>query len=167
MKKLFSLILAIALVFCVFSNIPVSAASVADCPENLSDSYIQYLDDGSYFVVTLETDSSNISALATTKTGTKTTTYYSPSNEALCALRIVANFSYNGNTVSCTGTSYNTYSYNSLWTVENVTTSHSGLSTNRASATANGNAVQRILGIKIKTAPCSVTVYCDKNGNIS
>ena len=166
MNKKFTLLLSLVFVFCFLTNISVSAAPFTDYSVNSSNSYIEYLDDGSYFVITLESNDGT-ATLSTNKVGTKTTTYYSSSNVALCALTISATFSYDGSTVSCVGTQYKTYSYDDEWSVENIVTSRNNSSTTKASATASGNFVMRSLGIKVKSIPTSTTIYCDKNGTLS
>lgn len=167
MKKRITLIIALLLTLCLLPINRTYASSV-NYNVNKSNSYIEYLDDGSYFITEFDQSNGNeISVLSTNKSGTKTITYYSSSNEALCALKLTATFSYDGSIVSCVGAKYTTYSYDSAWSVEDVTTSHSNTSTTKASATANGTAVKRFLGIKIQSAALSTTIYCDKNGNLS
>lgn len=162
MKRKLAFILSIVFIFCFATNFSVSAAQQADSAET----DIVYFEDGSYLVTTLETDS-GISLFSSTQTGIKTATYYNSDNVAACALRVTATFSYDGTTVSCTSVQDVSYTYVSGWKVENVTTSKSAASTTKASATAKGNAVQRVLGVAVVSKPISVTVYCDKNGNIS
>ena len=167
MKKKISLILVISFIFGLLSVNLVSASS-ANYNVNSSDAYIKYLDDGSYLVIEFEqNDDNGISLLSTNIGGSKTITHYNSSNEALCALKLTATFSYDGTEVSCVGTKCTKYSYDSSWSVENVTTSHSSTSTTKASATGNADFIKRILGIKAKTVPVSTTIYCDKNGNLS
>lgn len=167
MRKKLSITLVFTLILCLFQTTPAFASTLKS-NENTNSSTIEYFEDGSYIVTELEQNINNgISPLSTSKTGTKTITYYSSSNEALCALKLTATFSYSGSTVSCTSTNCTKYSYDSAWSVEDVTTSHSNTSTTKASATANGTAVKRFLGIKIQSAALSTTIYCDKNGNLS
>ena len=166
MKKNFLIILALSLILCLLPTNFVSAASANDDTVS-SSTYIEYLDDGSYWVTEIEQDNSEISLLSSDKVGAKTTTYYSSSDEALCALKITATFSYDGSTVSCVGTKITKYIYDDSWSIQDVTTSHSSSSTSKASATASGKFVNKFLGITVKSISASVTVYCDKNGNIS
>ncbi len=129
---------------------------------------IEYFNDGSYIVTEIIQSTSNYAkGAATTTTGTKTKTYYSSSNVALCALKITASFSHNGSTVSCVGTSHTEYSYDNSWSVQNVTTSHGNSSSTKAYGKASGYFVKKILGITMNTISTSVTVYCDKDGNLS
>jgi hypothetical protein len=166
MKKKISLILAISIIFSLLS-VSSAFASSANYNTNASDSYIEYLDDGSYFVTEIEQNNSGISLLSSEKVGSKTTTYYSSSGKALCALKITGTFSYDGSTVSCVGTKSTKYVYDDSWSVENVTTSHGNSSSTKAYATAGGKFVNKLLGITVKSISASVTVYCDKNGNLS
>lgn len=166
MKKIFILTLAL-MMFATPANLATSAAKENNTISCSDNTYIEYLEDGSYLVTTLDPIDEGISAFATTVTRSKTFTHYSSSNEALCALRVTGTFSYNGSTATCTNVTYAKIVSDDAWSVENVTTSHSTTSATKVSATAKGDFIYRVLGIKIKTVPASVTIDCDKNGNIS
>lgn len=125
-------------------------------------------DDGSYLIVRVEEINSNQSLFATasTKTFSKTTTYYNSSDVAQCSLTVIASFSIvSGKSVTCTGVSYETSSFDDNWSVENVSTSRNNSSNSQSSGTASGDFIKRVLGVKINTVDVSVTVSCDYNGN--
>ena len=153
MKKTISLCVLFSIIMCIFSSSYASASS-----NDLKIKKIEYFDDGSYIVT--ETDIDNPTSFFKADrsfsfiTGSTTTTYYSSSNEALCALKITGTFKYDGNTVSCTNKYYTTYSYNSDWTVED-TSSSSGTnsSSTQAYAKADGKFVKRTFGIVVKRIP--------------
>lgn len=166
MKKKIALTLIFSLFLCVFQTASVSASSI-NPDNNIISTSVEYFEDGSYNVIELYENNNGISLFSSVKAATRTVTRYSSSGEALCALKLVATFSYDGSTVSCTSTDCTKYSYNNSWSVENITTSHSSTSTSKASATANCNFVNKLLGITVKSISASVTINCDVNGNLS
>lgn len=171
-KKLFSSIVLIV-AMCLLPVNFVSAASNKYDAEIEPDVYIEYLDDGSYFIVETNIDKVVSSLVASTNaTSTYTTghairTYYTSSGTAVCALKITGTFSYDGSTVSCVGTKSTKYSYNSAWSVEDVSTSHGSSSSTETYARADGKFVKRVLGIVTNRITTHITVYCSKNGTIS
>lgn len=139
--------------------------------ENIISTNYAYYEDGSYDIIVLLqiTNDNNSFPTRTTysTTGSRIVTHYDNSHNKLYALKVTGTFLFNNSTVSCSNISYQTYIYNSEWTVENVSTSSSGSGTTKASATASGNGKKHFLGITIQTSSISATVYCDKDGNLS
>lgn len=163
MKRLFLFILVAIL---LGTNIHAQVFAYSE-ESNIKESAYNF-DDGSYLIVTVEEINPNQSFFATssTKTLSKTTTYYNSSDVAQCSLTVIASFSItSGKSVTCTGVRYETASYDDNWSVENVSTSYNNSSNSQSSGTASGNFIKRVLGIKINTVDVSVSVTCDCNGN--
>ena len=180
MKKKLAMIAALALFFSVWQTGVAFAAPLKEeelVTEQVISSVTEYYEDGSYDVtevaVCIDGDDlvgENVASTQATSgsiTGSKLTTHYDSSKNKLYALKVYGTFFYNGSTVSCNGRSYQTYVYNSAWTVENVTTAASGNGTEKAASTASGNGVKHLLGIPIQYSDITVTVYCSKTGKLS
>lgn len=140
--------------------------------ENIISTTKEYYEDGSYDIIVLseiinESDNSSPTRTTYSITGSRTVIHYDSSHNKLYGLKSTGTFFYDNSTVSCHGRSYQSYIYNSEWTVENITTSAGGAGTTKASATASGTAKRHYLGLTIQTASISSTVYCDKDGNLS
>lgn len=163
--------MAIVLALATGCVLPVSAATLP--PETTVSTVaeiqreITYFEDGSYIVTTIE-EVTPASRAITNKTFRKTSTSYDSSNKAQCALTLIASFEVNmGVNVKCIGAKTEKNVYQTGWSVENVSTRPDNSSTSKASAIASGNFVKREAGIAVKTAPVTVKVTCDKNGNAS
>jgi hypothetical protein len=122
---------------------------------------IEYLSDGSYFITTTTTNSSSnengIQPLSSTKTGGKDVSYYSAADIKVFTYRVVGTFEYDGNTATCTKAS------------SGLIYIHSDCQSTTYSAYASGNkAIGNIStyyhGVHITK---TVTLTCDKNGNLS
>lgn len=139
MKKFFCIILSL---FLLFGN---SFMTNAANKETIITESIEYLEDGSYFVTTIQTTSTNtlFSAYASTSatststcTGSKTVTYNSSSGEKLWSVTVKGSFSYvKGSNSTCTNSSVSTAVYSSSWKITGSSSSKSG---NTARATATG-----------------------------
>ncbi len=151
MKKLTSILLtAITLILTTcFSTNAIKPSEVID---------IEYFDDGSYIVVTIE----EVSSTKGSKTKTKNY-YFHNSNEVLqWKATLTASFTYNGSTASCTSASASYVIYDNSWHNTQSTASKSG-----ATATGNFTFKHYVLGIPTKTINKTLTLTCDRNGNIT
>lgn len=146
MKKAISLLTAVLLVFCM--ALPVMASDP-------SEETVLTFEDGSYLVVTLDTTplTRTISPVAA-----KTYTYYNVDDERQWDYTLMAQFSYNGSTSSAIEAKSKTVIYNREW-------SQTYVDVYREGAYAYGEAVFE--HSSDGTVPITVTIYCDKNGNIS
>lgn len=159
MKKWVSVLLTVSLILALC--IPVSAS---EAPLVLNDAGTYYLDDGSYIVVTVDTNTLQPMA-TTTKTYSTNVSYYDNTNTAKCTIRVTGTFSVNtGVSVQCTDVSTITYIHDSGYDISDIVKSTTG-SGNTASAIANANFVKKGFIFSNKT-PVTVTVTCDKNGNL-
>lgn len=120
----------------------------------------EYYSDGSYTETKIDFDQRY--ARSTITSASKTKTYYSSSGEAKWSITVTARFSYNGSTSSCSSASVSASIHDDNFVVSNKKVSKSG-----NSATASASASQYdSSGKKLSTSSLSVTISCDKNGNI-
>ena len=151
-KKYF-LSVAIATIF-LFQPMSVMANS-----SNIISTTKEYLEDGSYYLTVIE---SNTTQRSTIKNASKTTTYISASGESLWYAKVTANFYYDGTTSSCTSASASGGSYVSGWKILSTSSSRTG---NTGSATVVAGAYYA--GIFVDSVTEKVLLSCDKNGNLS
>lgn len=155
-KNIFiSLIMTIAVFISCFS-MPVNAAQ----EDKVVSTSIEYFEDGSYLVTTITEEINN--ARATTKTGTKTSTYKNSDGEALWVYRVTGTYSYTGTSSTCTSVydSYNIYDTN--WKLSSKSCSKSG-------NTAYGTVTMKhyTLGILTNTVSDSLSLTCSATGVLS
>lgn len=147
-------ILFLITIIMVLSIVPTAFASQE------SSNYIEYLDDGSYLVVSIE--SSQIFKTTNTKSAKKTVTHKDNSGEILWSATLKANFSYNGSSATCTSSSI-TYSIaDDTW---KLISANATKSDNKA--LADIVAKKYALGIPFKTIEKTITIACSANGTIS
>lgn len=151
MKRIIVLILVLSLL-CVAMPVCVSAQTVT------SESRIDF-EDGSYMITTIE-ESTSLSR--TTKNHNKIQRYYNANNVLEWRIVLIATFTYDGSTVSCIAAGCNADVYASNWTVISESSSRSG-------NTAYGYATMGLMtaGIIIDRPSYTLTLTCDKNGNVS
>ena len=150
MKKVFILFLVGCLLFCTMSF--VATASSAETTD------IEYYDDGSYSVITIEP----VSSAKGTVSKTKNSKYYNSNDVLQWKATLTASFTYNGSTASCTSASASYTIYKDSWSNTLSTASKSG-----ATATGNFTFKHYVLGICTKTVNKTLTLTCDKNGKVT
>lgn len=150
MKKfLTGILIAFLLMLC---TLPVYAAE--------ADKEVIYYDDGSYTIVTMDVVGV---ARATDKiSANKVYNHCSPSGATEWKATMRATFTYTGSTATCTSVdSLSVSIYNDDWSLVSKSTRKSG-------ATAYGDVVMErsIIG-GTQGVPVTLTLTCDKNGNLS
>lgn len=150
MNKLFSFILMLTILIIPFNVFA----------QDISDTEIEYFDDGSYIVT--ETEYSPMSLLSTTKSQTISATYYNSNNNKEWVVKLKGTFSYTGSSATCTSASVSHIIYNTKWKKDSATVSKSG-------RTATGKFVMKyyVLGINTKTVNKTLTLSCSNSGTIS
>ncbi len=150
MKKVLCAVLAIFILI----NVTIMLCSAAETaqPE------IEYFSDGSYMITEIETENS----CKSTVSKSKTTKYYDSSNNLQWKATLTATFSYNGSTSSCTSSSVSHTIYDNAWRNTYSSASKSG-----NTATGEFTFKHYVLGIPVKTVNKTLTLTCDKNGNVS
>lgn len=157
MKKLLCLLLSLSIFWGFTTTTYASEYTVHDS--------IEYLEDGSYFSTTIiATKNPGAATLfSTTRSGNKTTTYYSSSGSKLWSVTVTGTFTYGtGSRATCTKSTVSTNTYSSSWKVTNSSASKSG---NSASATATGTQYRNTTPIGSITK--TVTLTCSVNGTLS
>jgi hypothetical protein len=152
MRKILSALLAFIL---VLTLLPVDtyAAQVSE-----SKSIIE-LDDGSYIEIRVE----ETAVRATnTKNGSKTYSYYDSNDNLEWTAKLSASFTYNGTTSSCTSGSCAVTIYESNWYEYSNTTTRSG-----STATTALVMGRKFLGVTVSKPEYTITLTCDKDGNLS
>ena len=151
MKKI---ILSLVLMFLMLIPMEVGAL------DTNTTTYYEYLDDGSYYEITIE--EKLIGVRSSIVKGNKTAKYKDGNGKACWYVKVTGTFSYNGKSATCTASSVSAGVYDNSWKITNKSSSHSGASAS-ASATAtyyyNGKAVDK----KTKT----VKLSCSANGKLS
>ena len=167
MKSFLKRALLVLVAAVTFAAVPFTVFAGEFDPTVPADGYVTYLDDGSYYVTVIEDcpdvgDPVNTAGSRSTVTKSKSTTYYNSSNTAQWKFTLKGTITYDGSTSQCTGASSSVTIYNTAWSVYSKTASHSG-----NQATGNVTMQRKVLGIVVETKTRSLTLTCDKNGNVS
>jgi len=150
-KKIAATVLACLMVMCL---LPLKAGAAESVEE------VTRYEDGSYTVTTVE--KSAVTRASGTTSGRNIKNHYSSDNVLQWRAVLDASFSYNGSSATCTSVnSFNVTIYNSDWSVGSKSTSRSG-NTAYGYLTMNRKIVGGTQGV-----PVTVTLSCDKNGNLS
>lgn len=116
-------------------------------------------EDGSYIEIVIE----DYSARATNSVnGYKTYTYYDSTDTIEWQAKLSASFSYNGTTSSCTSASCTVTIYDSKWYEISNSTTRSG-----STATTQLVMGRKLLGVTVSQLDYTITLTCDKDGNLS
>lgn len=129
------------------------ATEVAEFPNIIT------FDDGSYIEISIESISARTS---TTENGYKTYSYYDSSDNLEWQAKLSASFTYDGTTSTCTRASCTVTVYDSKWYEYSNSTTYSG-----STATTELVMGQKFLGITIAKREYTITLTCDKDGNLS
>ena len=133
-------------------TIPVSAEEIST--DQIISQTITYVTDDSYFIETISIPS--VELYANSKTGTKTSVYVA-SGTSIFTLTVTGTFSYNGSSATATAATGSIATHVANATVSNRYAYTSGASACAfASVSYNGATLQK-----------TVTLTCDKNGNLS
>lgn len=150
MKQIVSFILAAVMLLCVIPTRGIAAE------KNLETIYFE---DGSYMtveIVAIETRAFG------SKSGSKPYTYYGANGNALWKATITGSFTYTGSSATCTSSSVDVSIYDSAWYTISKSSSKSG---NTASASVTMG--EKLGGVTVTKVPVSLSLSCDKNGNLS
>lgn len=139
----------------------LSTTTFAANPSNIE---IEYLDNGSYIVTSIEelVDESEMSLYSTTTTKSKTATYYNAENVAKWYVKVTGTFTYGNGTSKCINSSVAAESYATTWKITSKSASKSG-----NTASANAIAKQYFDGTVVKTINRTVTLTCSPTGEFS
>ena len=130
----------------------VQAASLASVTKQ------EFMEDGSYYETVIEYKY----VKAGINNASKTTTYKNSSGQALWYVKVIADFTYNGTSATCTSSSVSAGNYVNTWKIMSKSASKRG---NSAFATAVAG--QYMGGTCGGTYSKTVTLNCDKNCKLS
>lgn len=150
MKRLLSMALAAMLVFCL---LPVFVSAAEETVE------IVYLEDGSYLTIQTITYETRASG---SKSGSKTYTHHGSNGDDNWKATLSGSFTYNGTSATCTSSSVDVTIYDSAWYTISKSASKSG-----GTATASVTMGEKRGGVTVTTLPISISLTCDKDGNLS
>lgn len=153
MKRLFCVVLTLLVLICLLPRQTLAAEISA------AGKSVVYFEDGSYIVTTAEEISTRASG---TKSLTKARTYYGSDDEIKWEIILTGTFTYNGTSATCTSSSCSVDVYANNWYVVSKSAKKSG---NEASCTVTMG--QTFLGITISKPVHTLTITCDKDGNLT
>lgn len=162
MKKWFICFLTLALMFCSFPA--TILAAVEETFSSDKDTVIIYQEtalqpDGSILKLQV---TEHLSRGNNIKEGSKTLTHLSNNGELLWEATLTARFYYDGTTCYCiNGWLSLQFTDNSFYEVSR------SVSNVGATATANFTIGHRVLGVTVSQTPYTLTLTCDKYGNLS
>lgn len=141
-----------------------SILAFADSEVISTDSSVEYFDDGSYVIVTLDVAESASATRATSKvSGSKYYNYYSSKDKLLWTVTITGTFTYTGSKATCTNATTSSEVYDNDWKVTSATASKSG-----NKAIGNFTAKRYLLGIPTTTKEVKdLTLACSASGVLS
>ncbi|MDE5963782.1 MAG: hypothetical protein K2G65_00065 [Eubacterium sp.] len=152
MKKIISLLSVILMIAVLCPNTALANDEI------VTDSYIEYFDDGSY-IVTRITESTITTFAAKTVSKSKSADYYESDNTKAWTVTLNATFSYTGSSATCTSAKTSYTIYNDKWKVTSAAPSKSG-----NKATGAFTVKKYTLGLPIKTVNKTLTIPCSNTG---
>lgn len=152
MKKIISLLSVILMIVALCPNTAYAAEKI------VTESSIEYFDDGSY-IITRVTESTITTFAAQTTSRSKSADYYESDNTKAWTVTLNAVFSYTGSSATCTSATTSSRVYNDNWRVTTAVPSKSG---NKATGTFTVK--KYMLGVAIKTVNKTLTITCSNTG---
>lgn len=140
----------------ILSLLPVQVASAGREAELLE--VVEY-EDGSYLEISVQSMQLRASGSVTK---TKNYIYHNTDGTSAWRISLTGSFTYTGSSATCTSSSCNVTIYDTNWYVISKSSSKSG---NVAYGTASLG--WKVLGVTVEQKTYSLTLTCDKNGNVS
>lgn len=153
MKRQIVLLIVSILILSLF---PVQVASAGREAELLE--VVEY-EDGSYLEISVQSIQLRASGSVTK---TKNYIYHNTDGTSAWKISLTGSFTYTGSSATCTSSSCNVTIYDTNWYVISKSSSKSG---NVAYGTASLG--RKVLGVTVEQKTYSLTLTCDKNGNVS
>lgn len=117
-KNYLSIVCSLLTLFTFTLSAPVQTEAAIQVPDSqIVSEYIETLDDGSYFRITITEDiSSSVTRSTQTKSGSKCMEYYNSDGATLWTFTVYGNFQYTpGSSAACTSSSYALNIYDDSW----------------------------------------------------
>lgn len=163
MKKIIPIILSIALMLCLCA---VSAnAQFYNSNKQIARTVVEYFEDGTVLKVTVSEHISHVIPMADTyiKSGTKTYTLEDANGNEIWWFNLHGSFKVtSGTSATCTSSSHSYSIQDDSWSLKSATTSKSG-----SKAIGEATFIKKLLLVTTDTKDISLTLNCDKNGNLS
>lgn len=157
MKRILVLLLALSITLTTFTS-TTSAVTL--------NSQIERFDDGSYAIIVATCIRSNTAinnySSQSTKTGTKTYSYYNSSGQKMWYIKVIGTFTYGNGTYTCTKSDIETKSYSSYWSLSGASAARSG-----ATAYAGVTAKRYYNGTLTNTIQKTISLTCNPDGSFS
>ena len=150
MRKIMCCALAAILMLCI---IPIYGNAAE------RESEIIRFEDGSYAIVGIVTNEARTSGSIS---GNKPYTYYSSNGVAQWKAVLSGSFTYTGSSATCTKSNCSVTVYNSEWYTISKSAGKSG-----NTATGSFSMGRKLMGTTVETKDITLTLSCDKNGNLS
>lgn len=154
MKRTISLFLSLLITLSILAPFNAHAAESSD-----TEKEIIVFEDGSYLEIVTTSVSTRASG---TKTGYRSYSYVDKTNVLLWKATLTATFTYTGTSSTCTSGSCSVSISDSSWYVVSNTTTRSG-----NTATTNLTMGLKALGVTVAKPSYTITLSCDKDGNLS
>ena len=151
MRRIFALVISFLIMITLLTT-TVSA-------EVFREETVWYFEDGSYIVETFCVIQSRASG---SKTGSRTKTFYGSDGSLDWIVDLTGSFSYTGTSATCTSSTCNVTIYDSSWYTVSKSSGKSG-----NTATASATMGEKLLGVTVRQVPVSLSISCDKDGNLS
>ncbi|MCI8559763.1 MAG: hypothetical protein HFH03_01345 [Dorea sp.] len=150
-------------IVCILSAIFLLTFSSTSFAANLdSNSEIEYFDDGSYIIITIENDfQTMITPFSNTITKSKTVKYYS-GNVAKWYVKVTGSFTYGNGSAKCTKSTISAGSYTKEWKILSKSATKSG-----PTASASAIAKKYYNGKVTETIVKTVKLTCSPTGKFS
>lgn len=159
-KKILSLIMCFVMLF----GFCMSSLAVDSMTENMDAQTIEYFEDGSYLVTVYYENPVLTRGTIYNKSCGRILTFYDNNGNKMWDVEFNTTFKVNeGVSATCTAASFSAPRiYDSSWRYITNTTSKNG---NKGSGTITMK--KYFMGLPVRTETPTITVTCDKNGNLS
>lgn len=154
MKKLISVFLALLMLL----SFPMISYADDSKVVEYTNGNIEYYEDGSYSVTTIEINTISTLAASTVKQ-TKTISHYNSKNEKQWDITVTGTFTYTGSSATCTNSTVSYKIYDTHWKVTSSQASKSG-----RTATGDFTLKRYFLGIPTETVNKTLTLTCSNTG---
>lgn len=165
MKRTISVVMIVILLMSILSVSTLAAGSSSVEPSTNLETVenIEYFEDGSYLITTIETvDGISLMSTSSTITASKSYHYYNSKDVEQWTATTIGTFSYNGSSATCTNSRTSYTVYNSNWKVKEATATKSG-----NKAIGKFTVKYYFLGIPTKTIEYTLTLSCSATGVLS